>query len=439
MKVLVCGASGCVGSAVTRALRSRGHRVLEGGRKGPVKIDFMQPETPASWATRLQSLDVQAVVNCVGILMPARGQRFERVHAEGPIELFRGAALAGIERIIQVSALGHAETPYLQSKHEADAALSALPLAGAVLRPSLVHGPGSQSAALFATLSALPVITLPGRGDQRVAPVHVYEIAEIVVRLLERREPVRGVFEIGGDAMSYREMLAAYRRQLGLAPALWCPLPMALMMATAWLAEALPQQVFCRDTLRLLACGNVPARNAAADLLGRAPSTLAAGLAITPPQPALDLRVTLAPAIAWALRCSLAFMWLYTALVSAALPDRSGVLALLARCGFEGHVGIAALVASCALNITLGAWALLRPAPLLYALQSAAVIGYTLTAALNMPELTLDHCGPLVKNLPVLAAVLVLWLAQPPATASTQAERRALPRRIGPLAERHQP
>jgi hypothetical protein len=43
--------------------------------------------------------------------------------------------------------------------------------------------------------------------------------------------------------------------------------------------------------------------------------------------------------------------------------------------------------------------------------QCAAVVGYTLTAALNVPELTLDHCGPLVKNLPVLACVAVLWLA----------------------------
>jgi hypothetical protein len=41
------------------------------------------------------------------------------------------------------------------------------------------------------------------------------------------------------------------------------------------------------------------------------------------------------------------------------------------------------------------------------------VLGYTITAALNMPELTLDHCGPLVKNLPVLALIVLLWLASP--------------------------
>jgi hypothetical protein len=46
-------------------------------------------------------------------------------------------------------------------------------------------------------------------------------------------------------------------------------------------------------------------------------------------------------------------------------------------------------------------------------LQVAAVLGYTVTAAINMPELTLDHCGPLVKNLPVLALIVLLWCAVP--------------------------
>lgn len=69
------------------------------------------------------------------------------------------------------------------------------------------------------------------------------------------------------------------------------------------------------------------------------------------------------------------------------------------------------MLASCSLNLALGLAVLLRPAPAVYALQMAAVLGYTLTAAVNVPELTLDHCGPLVKNVPVLALLLVLWCA----------------------------
>ena len=38
-----------------------------------------------------------------------------------------------------------------------------------------------------------------------------------------------------------------------------------------------------------------------------------------------------------------------------------------------------------------------------------------------MPELTLDHCGPLVKNLPVLGLVLLLWQGGTPRPAARPA------------------
>jgi uncharacterized protein YbjT (DUF2867 family) len=438
MRVLVCGSTGCIGSAVASALRGRGHVVIEASRRhadGPTtwKLDFMTPCTPSAWAGRMGAAHIDAVVNCVGILMPSPAQSFERVHSAGPVELFEGAALAGVTRIVQISALGVGHDgdalamPYLHSKLRADDALATLRLEWAVLRPSLVYGPRSQSAALFALLASLPVIALPGRGAQRVQPIHVYELAEAVARQLERDSGWHRVHELGGpQAIGYRDMLAAYRAALGRGPALWLPLPLVLMRSTAWAAEALPQRVFCRDTLRLLERGSLPAPNGAHELLGRAPTTLARGLAITPVAPLVDLHADLSPAVDRALRATLGFMWIYTALISAWMPQHSGVLALLARCGFQGGLGVAMLIASCTLNLALGMLTLLRPTPSLYALQAAAVLGYTTTAALNMPELALDHCGPLVKNLPVLGIVLLLWSALPTPTRAPQRARRML-------------
>jgi nucleoside-diphosphate-sugar epimerase len=446
VNVLVCGASGCVGSAVSNALRSRGHRVVVGGRAMPdgprsMHVDFAESVLPDAWAARLREHLVDAVVNCVGILIPARGQSFERVHALGPMELFRGAAAGGVKRIVQVSALGvgtdaaSLATPYLHSKLRADDSLASAGVEWAVVRPSLVFGPGSESASLFATLASLPVISLPGRGDQRLAPVHVFDVAESIVRLLEQEVAPNAALELAGpEPIVYRDMLATYRRALGYGDALFIPVPMFAMKLGACLAEALPQKVFSRDTLRMLERGSVPVHNDLPELLGRMPTSLAQGLAVSPPEPFLSLGISLSAPVAFAMRAALAFMWIYTALISALLPHESGVLNLLARCGFAGQVGVAALVFSCALNVSLGTLMILRPSPFVYALQACAVVGYTAVAAFCMPELTIDHCGPLVKNLPVLVSVLVLWMARPASPQEVLSPARAAPPHCGPRA-----
>lgn len=62
MKILVIGASGTIGRAVTSALSARGHTVLAAGRSGPLFVDMARTETVS---TLLESEpDVDAVVCC---------------------------------------------------------------------------------------------------------------------------------------------------------------------------------------------------------------------------------------------------------------------------------------------------------------------------------------------------------------------------------------
>ena len=46
MRVLVCGSTGCIGSAVVHALRARGHRVIEAARNACTTALPMQPVLP---------------------------------------------------------------------------------------------------------------------------------------------------------------------------------------------------------------------------------------------------------------------------------------------------------------------------------------------------------------------------------------------------------
>lgn len=443
MRVLVCGSSGCIGAAVAAVLRQRGHQVVLGQRRAPpqgqawLPVDYQQPATPGDWVRRIAAAGgFDVVINAVGILIPKGGQSFERVHARGPQELFRGAVLAGVGRIIQVSALGVGthpgalDSPYALTKLQADETLMTLGGAvdWAIVRPSLVYGPGSRSAGLFRLLSGLPVVGLPGGGRQPVQPVHVLELAECIVRLAEHPRALARVVEVAGpQVLSYRDMLAAYRRAQGLADPLWLSVPMPLMRWGAALAQGLPQQVFSPDTLAMLAQGHTAQTNGLPGWLGRAPTPLAVGLAVDGPVASPALPAPLRTVLHW----SLAAMWLFTSLVTALWPRESQVLELLARCGFEGGAGVTMMWASCGLNTVLGLWLLWRPGAWAYAVQCGAVLGYTLTAAWNMPELTIDHCGPLVKNVPVLALLVMLWWTAPqvvPARAGRPCHDRGLVR-----------
>ncbi|MBA4108882.1 MAG: hypothetical protein C0487_04735 [Leptothrix sp. (in: Bacteria)] len=427
--ILMLGASGCIGGAIASSLRARGHLVTEGrrttasGTPSQLHVDFADEVSPQAWADRLNAAGrFDVVINAVGILMPNERNSFERIHAEGPAALFQGAVLAGVRRVIQISALGvgpephHLQTAYALTKLHADETLIQLArrglVDGVVVRPSLVYGPGSQSAALFQQLARLPVVGLPGLGGQRVQPIHVLELAEAVARMAEHGSPIGTsigwVQELAGPAvLSYRDMLQQYRRAQGLGEPVWLPVPMPFMRLGAHLARHLDQQAFSPDTLNMLEHGNTSTENAAHYWLGRAPTGMAQALV-------LPAWVAIPGWMRLGLHATLAFMWIYTAMITALWPHESNVLDLLARCGFSGDWGWRMMALSCTFNTGMGL-ALLRrhPGAWTYALQASAIVGYTATAAWNMPELTIDHCGPLVKNVPVLATVMLLWLSVP--------------------------
>jgi len=195
LRVLVLGADGLIGRAVCDALQAAGHRPVRGIRRrqgsggagvGHVEVDFARDTRQADWLPRLGGVD--AVVNAVGIFAEHGEQTFRCIHAQTPRALFAACRQAGITRVVQVSALGadeHATSRFHRSKRAGDAALHAMVPTGTSLQPSLVFGPAGASSRMLMLLSWLPLAVLPGSGRQRIQPIHVDDVAALVVRLLE--------------------------------------------------------------------------------------------------------------------------------------------------------------------------------------------------------------------------------------------------------------
>ncbi|KVD61968.1 NAD-dependent dehydratase [Burkholderia ubonensis] len=414
MNILVCGANGFIGRALCARLEAGGHRVVRGvhaGRRaagpGEIAIDYARDVRPEHWRARLDGID--AVVNAVGMLTGRRGVTLDAVHRAAPCALFDACCGAGVRRIVQISALGveRGDTAYFASKLAADAYLQTLPIDFRIVRPALVYGATGASARYFRMLASLPVHVLPAGGRQLLRPVHVDDLAELVARLIER--PAAGeriVDVVGADEVEYREMLAIYRRAMGFPPAMRVSVPGALFAAAATLSGRMPGAMLTRDTWAMLRAGNTGELAASSAALGRPPRGLRAFIGAQ----AVALRHE--ALAAWRrplLTGSLAIVWIWTAIASAFIHPLRDSLALLAHVHLTGISALAALYAACALDFVFGVATVVAPSRRLWAAQIVLIVAYSAVIAVAMPGLLAEPFGPVLKNVPILAVLLILF------------------------------
>jgi uncharacterized protein YbjT (DUF2867 family) len=423
MLVFLTGGTGFVGARLAEALRRRGHRLVcttrdpggEAAQAAPgadrcrwVRADFACDFDPAAWRARVGSADV--VINAVGILRERGGQTFDALHVAAPTALFAACAEAGVRRVIQVSALGadrHARSRYHVSKREADDFLAGLPLDWTIVQPSLVYGAGGASARLFDLLASLPVTPLPGRGLQRVQPIHVDDAVAAIVALVEGGTHVgERIALVGPRPATLRAFLADLRRGLRLGEPRFVPVPMAAMRLAASIGRRIPGGFLDPETLDMLVRGNTADDRATRSLLGGPARDPSAFVAPT----AADAAGRLA-ALEWLLpllRLAVAAVWITAGVVSLGPYPVEQSYALLARAGVGATLQPPMLYGAALLDLALGVATLWPRRPrALWWFQIALVLMYTAVITLRLPEFWLHPYGPVVKNLPFLAA---LWM-----------------------------
>ncbi len=426
MRVLVTGANGFIGRHITAALLDAGHGVVaavrdvDGIRRifpeiTAVAVDMNRDLSADDWAPRIE--DVAAVVNCAGVLQGSRRQSIEAIHTRAPKALFDACARRGVRRVIQISAISAedaADTAYARTKKRADDHLRGLDLDWVVLRPSLVYGEGSHGGtSLLRALAALPfAIPLVGRGDQVFQPIHMDDLTAAIVRLAETPNIARITLDpVGPDRLTMKEIVLRLRAWLGFAPVPTLPIPMPIMRAVArlgdWLGDWLGGGPINSTALRQLEYGNAAPAGPFVEALGIEPRSMAAALAARPSQVQDRWHARLffvRPLLRW----TLGGFWLLSGMIGLIAP--AGAIApYIESLGIPGHLAPWAIAASCVLDISIGIALFLRFRPgFVAATQILVVLGYTLALGVAEPALWADPLGPLLKNLPILVAALVL-------------------------------
>ncbi|MFO1350046.1 MAG: SDR family oxidoreductase [Gammaproteobacteria bacterium] len=376
-----------------------------------IVVDFTRDHDPTVRLSRL--VGVEIVINAVGILHERGVQTFDALHAQAPIALFSACRQAQVARVIQISALGadeQAHSHYHTSKKTADDFLRTLDLDWIIVQPSLVYGTDGASAALFRRLAVLPWIPLPGTGAQIVQPIHIDDLAAVVVALVAGAGAQRRTLAcVGPVSLSWRQMLVTLRAGLNLAPARFVSIPLALVRLAAHIGAVVPGALLRRETLAMLERGNHAPADAVSALLGRAPRAVAEF--INPANAALERGAAHWYWAEWLLRSALALVWIVTGVLALGVYPRSGSYHLLARVGASGIFASVLLYGAAALDLALGMATLwVSRGRWLWRLQIGLIGMYSLIIAWRLPEFWLHPFGPLLKNIPILAILAVLLL-----------------------------
>lgn len=376
-------------------------------------VDFAQVPEPAWWLAHLQGVDV--VINTVGIFREQGGQTFEALHTRAPIALFRASALAGVRRVIQLSALGSdldATTPYHLSKRAADDALRGLPVASSIVQPSLIYSPHGASASFFNQLAVLPLLALP-RGAM-VQPVHVDDVMAgllALVNQVDHRKPDSETISFVGPApLALSDYIAALRRSLGASRPAWVlELPPGLTLTLASIAGRLPGNFVDRDAVSMLLRGNVADPAPFNRLIGHPPRPVESFI-----QPALAPGLRRDAVLGWLLplmNWAVALVWIWTGIVSLGLYPVSSSLQLLADFGLHGTLATVALYTAAWLDLILGVLTLFARGRLrrrMLTVQLLVIAGYTVMITLRLPQWWLHPYGPISKNLPMMLVIALL-------------------------------
>jgi len=107
---------------------------------------------------------------------------------------------------------------------------------------------------------------------------------------------------------------------------------------------------------------------------------------------------------------SVALVWIFTGIVSLGLYSTQSSYSLLARVGVSDGLATILLYGAATIDLALGvATLLVNRGRLLWILQGTLIILYTVIISVRLPEFWLHPFGPLIKNLPMLAAIVALY------------------------------
>ncbi|MGL6159715.1 complex I NDUFA9 subunit family protein [Microbulbifer sp.] len=269
----VFGGTGFLGRRVVRALATAGYRVRVAARH-PEDVDFSDIKdqiAPVAVDIRNERRVTEAVsgsvfaVNAVSLYVERGDLTFDTIHVKGAERIARCARAAGVDRLVHISGLGvdeHSPSKFIRARARGEQVVCNAFERATLVRPSVMFGSDDAFLSSLKTATLLPVVPLFGKGNNRLQPVYVEDVAAAVVELARQAGGQGQVFELGGGSVyTYRQVLQVVMSHLGRRRVL-LPVPFTLWRLLVATLSLMPNPPLTRDQLVLMQSDNMVGENA---------------------------------------------------------------------------------------------------------------------------------------------------------------------------------
>lgn len=220
---VVTGAFSYSGAAIARELMRRGHRVrtLTGHPErapadSPIDTRPLDFGDPPGLVASLSG--VHTLYNTYWVRFRHGAVSHELAVSNSRV-LFAAAARAGVQRIVHISITNPsltAQDSYFRGKAAVEEALATADVPYAIARPAVLFGGDGVLVNNIAwLLRHLPVFAIGGRGDYRLRPIHVDDLAALCADLGATAQPAITVDAVGPQSLTFREIVEDVRDAVG--------------------------------------------------------------------------------------------------------------------------------------------------------------------------------------------------------------------------------
>ncbi len=254
--IAITGIGGYIGTHLGRTLTSRGFSVLglskSGGAPATVASQSLQfnletPLTPDAFKR------VHTLIHCAHDSSIANSEERLKKNVEGTRLLFKSAKESGVSRIILISSIyanPKAITKFCQEKFALEEV--AREYGAWVVRAGVLYGGTGDILikSLKATVDALPIIFLPGLGNQKLHTLHIEDLVECLEAVITRvgPPPSSPLIAASREPVRLKDLLVKLKNETGK-KRLFIPLPYPFFILGLKLFELVRLPVPMRSAL----------------------------------------------------------------------------------------------------------------------------------------------------------------------------------------------